>query len=84
VQAGLVPQRQPPVAQLSALLALQAVQVAPLMPQAVIVLPFRQALPSQQPAQVSGSQTQMSPWQRSPSSQGVPRLPHEQAPPAVH
>ncbi len=49
---ALVPQRQPPVSQLSAVRLLQLVQVAPLLPQLEVETAVMQVLPWQQPAQV--------------------------------
>jgi hypothetical protein len=62
VQAGCVPHRQAPPVHRLALVALHAVQVAPPVPQLVVVGEAMQALPLQQPAHVAGSHTQVPAW----------------------
>jgi hypothetical protein len=75
--AAWVPHRQAPPVHRLALVALQAVQVAPAVPQAAVVGVATQVLPLQQPAQVVGSQTQVPAWHFCP-------VPHFAAPPQVH
>jgi hypothetical protein len=58
VQAGPVPHRHAPAVQRLACAALQALHVAPAVPQAIVVVAVTQVLPLQQPAHVAESQTQ--------------------------
>jgi hypothetical protein len=81
-QAGLVPHRQAPPVQLSALVALQARQVEPAVPQ-VASDGLLQVEPLQQPlGQAVGSQTQAPATQRWPALQ-VPLAPQAQVPSAA-
>jgi hypothetical protein len=75
--AACVPHRQAPPVQRFAFAELQAVQVAPAVPQVEVVGEVMQVLPLQQPAQFAGSQTQV------PAEHFWP-VPHFAAPPQVH
>ncbi len=72
---GLLPQRHPPVEQLSAVTALQLAQVAPPVPHWARLLPARQVLPLQQPAQEVESQRHAPPEHTWPLAHAAP-LPH--------
>lgn len=61
----------------------QVTQAPPPVPHAVLLVPVRQVVPSQQPEQELGSQTQAPPRHRWPEAQGMPLVPHAQAPPLV-
>jgi hypothetical protein len=76
---AFVPHMQPPAPQLSASVALQAVQVAPPTPHAASVFPALQVLPLQQPVQVVGSHTQVPAWQSWPTAHCAV-VPHWQLP----
>jgi hypothetical protein len=51
--------------------AVQVVQVAPLVPQALVLVPATQVLPLQQPVQVAGSHTQVLAWHFWPTAQAA-------------
>ncbi len=76
-QGGFEPQRQAPVLQLSALVALHVPQAAPPVPQLEVVFPARQLLPEQQPEQDVASQMQAPPTHRWPMA-------HEGLAPQLH
>jgi hypothetical protein len=74
-QAGLVPQRHAPVAQLSALVTSHEEHDAPLVPQAPIAAVMQTPAAEQQPVgQVVASQTQPVPTQRWPTAHAGPEL----------
>jgi len=81
-QAAEVPHRHSPAVQLSALVALQAMQVAPAVPQLVVDGVWQVEPVQQPPAHDIASQTQAPTTQCWPLPQVGP-LPHEQAPEAL-